>query len=369
MLVESIHSLWTNPSEDELRRKFELLQSQVSRNKGNLDYMSFTKDLADVLPKRITPYDLPVVMPPGKFSHGTTFVPSGGGRHGSGTNGNFTPPNNFYLGEDGHLYQVGAGGGGSDKDLGLVTGEGVAPYNPLLVVISGHLWYFDDAHPSGVDLAQVAGNDGADGVDGKDGAQGPPGTDGADGESVAKADVMPSLYNWAQVIMNFLFLNFQQDVMLKLENKFRVMITNLIYELTMVPKYKKPTNGINGQDGVDGVTPLLRTESVDDSVYLQVSYDDGDTWETISDDLAGQDGQPGKDGVDAKNPIFDFSGYQLGYKFNPGDSLTLIGPSLRGATGATGATGAKGAKGDKGDKGDTGDAGATVKYYYLYCPN
>jgi hypothetical protein len=117
------------------------------------------------------------------------------------------------------------------------------------------------------------------------------------------------------------------------------------------------------------VTPLLRTESVGGSVYLQVSYNNGDTWETISDNLAGQDGKPGQDGVDAKRPIFDFSGYRLGYKFNSGDALTLIGPNLRGATGQTGAVGATGPKGAKGDKGDTGSPGAITKYYYLYCPN
>jgi hypothetical protein len=331
--------------------------------------MSFTKDLADVLPKRVTPYELPMSSTPGKPQNARTFAPSGGGRHGSNTNGNFSPPSSFYIGEDGHLYQAGAGSGGDDADLGLVTGEGVAPYNPALSIVDGHLWYTDDAHPSGVDLGQVAGNDGADGANGADGAQGPPGTDGLDGSSVTKTEVMPALYNWTQVIVDSVILNIYSDVVVKLENKFRVMITNLIYEMSVIPKYRKPVDGIDGQDGVNGVTPLLRTESVGGSVYLQVSYNNGDTWETISDNLAGQDGQPGQDGADAKRPIFDFSGYRLGYKFNSGDALTLIGPNLRGATGLPGSVGATGPKGDKGDKGDTGSPGAITKYYYLYCPN
>jgi len=60
-------------------------------------------------------------------------------------------------------------------------------------------------------------------------------------------------------------------------------------------------NGGNGQDGQDGVTPLIK---IDDNGYWAVSYDKGETWETLKDkdgnpvSAKGSQGVAGADGKD-----------------------------------------------------------------------
>lgn len=58
-------------------------------------------------------------------------------------------------------------------------------------------------------------------------------------------------------------------------------------------------DGNDGQDGQNGITPQLR---INNTTYIwEVSYDNGETWESMGVVAKGADGQNGRDGVDGSN--------------------------------------------------------------------
>lgn len=126
--------------------------------------------------------------------------------------------------------------------------------------------------------------------------------------------------------------------------------------------------GGKGDKGDPGITPRLKIG--EDNLWY-VSYDSGETWQSLGvratgaagakgdtgaagapgqDGRDGQDGQNGQDGVNGLTP-------RIGENGNWWLGDTDTGVCAKGAQGDTGATGPQGEKGDKGDKGDTGAAG------------
>jgi hypothetical protein len=296
-------------------------------------------------------------------------------------------------------------------NLGHVTGEGLGAYQPTFAIDgSGHLIITDQFNPSGFDLGLVAGADGADGtdgapgidgLDGSPGEAGPAGQDGEDGTSVTKADVLPELEALVEQLLTFkeLELEARYDRIL-----YQTLSTKL-YELWY--QHLHTLIGPAGKDGLNGVTPLLQVAEVGNEYLLQVSYDNGDTWTSISENLKGADGIDGVDGINGIDgvdgedgqdwvvPVFEVSDttYRLGYSFDHGDNFTYVGPSLKGATGdkgdkgdrgftgpqgpqgvpgqdgADGFNGADGATGPQGPTGPMGPPGITYEYYHMYCPS
>lgn len=61
-----------------------------------------------------------------------------------------------------------------------------------------------------------------------------------------------------------------------------------------------------GADGKDGITPKLRIN--EQTNYWEVSYDEGDTWESLGVKATGEDGKDGKDGRDGVNGINGING-------------------------------------------------------------
>ncbi len=126
--------------------------------------------------------------------------------------------------------------------------------------------------------------------------------------------------------------------------------------------------GGKGDQGDPGITPRLKIG--EDNLWY-VSYDSGETWQSLGvkatgaagakgdtgaagapgqDGRDGQDGQNGQDGVNGLTP-------RIGENGNWWLGDTDTGVCAKGIQGDTGATGPQGEKGDKGDKGDTGAAG------------
>ena len=149
-------------------------------------------------------------------------------------------------GEDGKDGVNGTNGeNGADGKDGT---DGINGITPLLKISAeSNTWMVSyDNGESWTSLNTVAtGKDGKDGVDGTNGKDGIDGTNGLDGKNGADGK-----------------------------------------------------DGINGENGADGVTPRLRINS--DYIW-EVSYDNGQNWESLGVRATGAAGEPGKDGTNSTN--------------------------------------------------------------------
>lgn len=91
-----------------------------------------------------------------------------------------------------------------------------------------------------------------------------------------------------------------------------------------------------GADGKDGITPKLRIN--EQTNYWEVSYDEGDTWESLGVKATGEDGKDGKDGRDGVNGVNGING-------------------INGANGTNGKDGVDGTDGKDGKDGVDGTDG------------
>ena len=82
---------------------------------------------------------------------------------------------------------------------------------------------------------------------------------------------------------------------------------------------KIQANGIDGGDGIDGITPRLKIEND----YWYVSYDNGVTWTELG-KATGEDGSNGIDGVDGDNIFSSVTEDEEYVYFNLNDGTTII---------------------------------------------
>ena len=68
--------------------------------------------------------------------------------------------------------------------------------------------------------------------------------------------------------------------------------------LTMVLSFAGCSSGI---DGKDGITPQLRINA--ETNYWEVSYDEGETWDSMGVKATGESGKDGINGQDGKDGI------------------------------------------------------------------
>ena len=113
-------------------------------------------------------------------------------------------------------------------------------------------------------------------------------------------------------------------------------------------------DGANGNDGVDGNTPMLKVEGG----YIMVSYDNGTTWSQLISlgDITGPQGPQGDKGDQGDQGIQGPQG-DKGDQGDKGETGAQGPQGDKGDKGDQGETGAQGPQGDKGDKGDQGIQG------------
>ena len=115
--------------------------------------------------------------------------------------------------------------------------------------------------------------------------------------------------------------------------------------LTMVFTFAGCSSGVNGNDGI---TPQLRINA--ETNYWEVSYDEGETWDSMGVKATGEDGKDGlngKDGVDGKDGLNGKDGAD-------GKDGVDGAPGKDGVDGAPGKDGVDGAPGKDGIDGEDG---------------
>ena len=82
---------------------------------------------------------------------------------------------------------------------------------------------------------------------------------------------------------------------------------------------KIQANGVDGEDGIDGVTPRLKIEND----YWYVSYDEGTTWIELG-KATGEDGTDGNDGVDGDSIFSSVTEDDEYVYFNLNDGTSIV---------------------------------------------
>lgn len=192
------------------------------------------------------------------------------------------------------------------------------------------------------------GSDGTDGRDGIDGADGKDGLDGKDGVTPqflydpATGFIQVSYDNresWSKLVnINELLVDGKDGITIvacKINDSGELIIE---YSDERTENLGKIT-AEDGKDGTNGITPIISIDKV--SLEWNVSYDNGQTWESLgivsrgNDGINGTDGKNGADGVTPRIKI-DALSFEWLVSYDNGLSWEGLGINCKGEPGADG---------------------------------